>query len=340
MPRGSQSLLPSLHRPDKVYAMEFKDYYEILGVKPDADTKAIKTAYRRLARKYHPDVSTEHNAENRFKEVSEAYEVLGDAGKRAEYDQLRQYGRQGQQFTPPPGWEGGSDGFSFGGGDYSEFFEAIFGGGFKRKARSSRGFTSSEDMFSTRGQDVELELPIFLEDTLKDAPRSVEYNLPHYGEQGRLEDIRKNLKVRIPRGVADGERIRLKGQGGPGYGDGPAGDLYLRIRLVPHPLFDVSGQDLTITLPVTPWEAALGAKVNVPTLDGRITLNVAPDSQSGQRLRVKGKGLPKRGKDSGRGDLYVILKVVMPDKSSEQSIKLWRQLAQSAGFDPRANLES
>ncbi|MFM1895431.1 MAG: hypothetical protein RLZZ385_505 [Pseudomonadota bacterium] len=320
--------------------MEFKDYYEILGVDPTADKKAIKTAYRRLARKFHPDVSTEHDAEKRFKEVSEAYEVLGDDAKRAEYDQLRTYGRKGESFTPPPGWQGSTGGFGFQGGDFSDFFEAMFGGGFKQSGRSSRGFTSSEDMFSTRGQDVELDMPIFLEDTLKGETRTIEYKLPHYGEQGRLEDILKSLKVRIPKGVLDGERIRLNGQGGPGYGDGPAGDLYLRIKLVPHPLFDVTGRDLNITLPVAPWEAALGAKVTVPTLEGKISLTIAPDSQTGQRLRVKGKGLPGRSGSAAPGDLFVILKVVMPERSDEQSRRLWQQLAQSSSFDPRSSLNS
>jgi curved DNA-binding protein len=315
--------------------MEFKDYYDILGVKPDDDKQAIKKAYRRLARKYHPDVSSEHDAEKKFKEVSEAYEVLGDDSKRSEYDQLRRYGRKGESFTPPPGWEGFSgDGTSYD-GDFSEFFANIFGGGFGANRRSSRGFTSSEDYFSTRGQDVEIDLPIFLEDTLKEEAKTIEYRLPHYGESGRLEDIKKTLKVKIPRGVQDGERIRLKGQGGPGYGDGAAGDLYLRIKLVPHPLFDVLGSDLQLTLPVTPWEAALGASVKVPTLSGRINLTIKPDSQSGTRLRVKGKGLP--GKDRP-GDLYVILKVVMPDKADARSRQLWQDLADHADFDPRKKL--
>lgn len=322
--------------------MEFKDYYDILGVKPDDDKQTIKKAYRRLARKYHPDVSSEHDAEKRFKEVSEAYEVLGDDTKRAEYDQLRRYGRKGQNFEPPPGWEGfGGAGTGTGQGtyqgDFSEFFENIFGGGFAGAGRSSRGFTGSEDFYSTRGQDVEIEMPVFLEDTLKDEAKTIEYRLPHYGDSGRLEDIRKTLKVKIPKGVTDGERIRLKGQGAPGFGDGPAGDLYLKIKLVPHPLYDVAGKDLMLTLPVTPWEAALGANVTVPTLSGKINLAIKPDSQSGTRLRVRGKGLP--GKDAP-GDLYVILKVVMPARTDEQARKHWQALAEHADFDPREKLES
>lgn len=314
--------------------MEFKDYYAILGVAPDADLKAIKTAYRRLARQYHPDVSRADDAERKFKEVAEAYEVLGSAEKRAEYDRIREHGQAGQTFTPPPGWQA-QGGFDIGGDGFSDFFESLFGGGSRRGGRPGAGFANSEDFHSVRGQDLEVDLPLFLEDTLQDSPRSLEVALPHYGPQGRLPDVRKQLKVRIPKGVADGERIRLKGQGGPGFGKGPAGDLYLRIRLVPHPLFDVSGHDLTLTLPVAPWEAALGAKVNVPTLDGRIQLSIAPASQTGQRLRVKGRGLPTR---DGRGDLFVILKVVMPDRDTPATRALWSQLAEQAAFDPRATL--
>lgn len=318
--------------------MEFKDYYDILGVKPDDDKPTIKKAYRRLARKYHPDVSTEHDAEKQFKEVSEAYEVLGDDAKRAEYDQLRRYGRKGESFTPPPGWQGfsGASGAGYQ-GDFSEFFDSIFGGGFSGSRRGGRDNTGSEDFYSTRGQDVEIDMPVFLEDTLKDETRTIEYRLPHYSESGRVEEVKKTLRVKIPKGVADGERIRLRGQGGPGFGDGPAGDLYLRIRLVPHPLFDVVGHDLTLTLPVTPWEAALGATVTVPTLSGKINLTIRPDSQTGTRLRLRGKGLP--GKD-GDGDLYVILKVVMPEQSDQRARELWQQLASQVDFDPRKNLGS
>ena len=314
--------------------MEFKDYYDILGVKPDDDKQTIKKAYRRLARKFHPDVSSEHDAEKKFKEVSEAYEVLGDDDKRAEYDQLRRYGRKGESFTPPPGWQGFRGGDSGSQGDFSDFFENIFGGGFSG-SRSNRGFTGSEDFYSTRGQDVEIDMPVFLEDTLKDEAKTIEYRLPHYGSSGRLEDIKKTLRVKIPKGVIDGERIRLKGQGGPGFGDGPAGDLYLKIKLVPHPLFDVAGHDLTLTLPVTPWEAALGANVTIPTLTGKISLNIKPDSQTGTRMRVKGKGLP--GKDH-QGDLYVVLKVTMPETSDDKARALWKELASVADFDPRSRL--
>lgn len=317
--------------------MEFKDYYSILGVDPEADVKAVKTAYRRLARKYHPDVSSESDAESRFKEIAEAYEVLSDEKKRAEYDQLRQYGRGGR-FEPPPGWQGqrGAGGASAAGMDFSDFFSSIFGGRFDGGGAEARGQHSSEDFFSTRGRDLETEMPVFLEDTLQEQTKTIDYALPRYDEHGRVEETRKTLKVKIPAGVSDGERIRLKGQGAPGFGKGSPGDLYLRIRLVPHPLFDVLGRDLSITVPVAPWEAALGTRINIPTLDGRIQVTVAAGSQSGQRLRIRGKGL-RRG--DRQGDLYAVLKVVMPDTISEEEKRLWQQMADSTDFDPRSNWE-
>ncbi|CAD5107021.1 curved DNA-binding protein [Zestomonas carbonaria] len=308
--------------------MEFKDYYAALGVAPDADEKAIKTAYRRLARKYHPDVSKEADAEDKFKEVAEAYEVLGDAQKRAEYDELRRYGgRQGQSFEPPPGWHSAAGGFDDPHGrheDFSDFFESLFG------AARSRGQPRSH-----RGRDLEVELPIFLEESQSGEAKQVSFSLPQFDAAGRrIGDAQKTLNVKIPRGVVDGERIRLKGQGGPGINGGAAGDLYLVIRLVPHPLFDVDGRDLIVTVPVAPWEAALGAKVEVPTLGGRIHLSIPANSQTGQRLRIKGKGLAD--KQDGHGDLYALLKVVMPPRSDEDARELWRQLADRAGFDPRS----
>ncbi len=307
--------------------MEFKDYYKILGVEPDAETKDIKTAYRRLARKYHPDLNPGEEAEANFKEVAEAWEVLRDDTRRAEYDELRRYGgRRPSDFEPPPGWQssGGGEYHHFS-GDFSDFFNSVFGSGFEQAARGA----------PLRGNDVEIEMPIFLEETLKDTEKPVVYNLPVV-ENGQVRQQRKSLKVTIPAGVVDGERIRLKGQGAPGPGGGPAGDLYLHIRLVPHPLFDVEGRNLAITIPVAPWEAALGAKVQVPTLAGRINLTIAPGSQSGQRLRVRGKGLVGRG---GQGDLIAVLKVVMPPSPDEGTRALWRELAERADFDPRSEWE-
>ncbi|WKN22255.1 curved DNA-binding protein [Azotobacter vinelandii] len=307
--------------------MEFKDYYAILGVEPGADAKTIKTAYRRLARKYHPDMNKEAGAENRFKEVAEAYEVLGNAEKRAEYDRVRQYGHAGEQFEMPPGWqraEGLSGTHEHFGGDFSDFFESIFG------ARPGAGHHARPPR---RGRDVELEMPLFLEETLAEQRKPLDYAVPGFDEHGRRIDRPKSLHVRIPAGVADGERIRLKGQGAPGIDGGPNGDLYLIIRLVPHPIFDVDGRDLILTVPLAPWEAALGARIEVPTLSGRINLSIPPNSQSGQRLRIRGKGLKGR---QGEGDLYAVLKVVMPSQSDERARQLWAELRDAAGFDPRS----
>lgn len=308
--------------------MEFKDYYKVLGVDADADDKAIKAAYRKLARKYHPDVSAEEDAEDRFKDVSEAYEVLRDKDKRAEYDLLRQHGGGGG-FEPPPGWQSGAAGSGEFEGGFSDFFEEIFG---SAGHGSRQGY--SRQQFVHRGEDIELVLAIFLEDAYRGDSRVINYMVPGFDGQGRLVRQERTLKVKIPAGVIEGERIRLKGQGAPGIGDAPDGDLYLQIKFAPHPLYLVEGATLTITVPVAPWEAALGCKLAVPTLDGSINMTVPPDSQNGKRMRVRGKGL---GKGDKRGDLYVVLRVTMADKSGEQEQALWRQLAEASGFDPRAN---
>lgn len=309
--------------------MDFKDYYAALGVAPDADDKTIKTTYRKLARKYHPDVSKEPDAEEKFKEVAEAYDVLKDPQKRAEYDELRRYGQAGQRFEAPPGWQP-SGGFTNQSsqfeGDFSEFFESVFGG------RAAGG--GQRQPQARRGRDVEMELPVFLEEVQGGQTKPVEYSITTHDEFGRPQvPQRKSLNVKIPTGVADGERIRLKGQGGSGIAGGPSGDLYLIIRLVPHPIFDVEGHNLMVTVPLAPWEAALGARVEVPTLDGRINLSVPPDSQTGQRLRIKGKGLAAK---QGSGDLYAVLKIVMPPTSTEAARELWAELAKEVSFDPRS----
>ena len=313
--------------------MEFKEYYKILGVEADADKPAIKKAYRFLARKYHPDVSAVDSAEEQFKEVQEAYEVLGNEARREEYDQLLKYRRADKNFEPPPNWQGrNSGGFEFkNAGDYSDFFANIFGQNYRGGAAGASS-PGNHGHFSTKGQDIETELSIFLEDIFSEGSKSINFNLPKYTETGQVEHIKKTLKVKIPKGVVDGERIRLKGQGGAGRGGGHAGDLYLKIRLAPHPLFHATGHDLSINLPITPWEAALGAKITTPTLNGKITLSIDKGSQSGKKLRVKGKGLPTK---TGNGDLYIILSVVMPRNSSEAADKLWLQLAEELEFNPR-----
>ena len=312
--------------------MEFKDYYKILGVNVDADANEIKTAYRKLAREYHPDMNPDKGAAEKFKEIAEAYKVLKDPGRRAKFDDLRKYGRQSTSgFEPPPGWQ-----TSHGGGfqdasqfdeQFSDFFNSIFGGGFHQSS-----FTNQAQYRQSRGQDVETEIAIFLEETLHQQVKTVEYQLP-VSDGRKVHNIKKQLNVKIPQGVMDGERIRLKGQGKPGYGGGEAGDLYLHIRVVPHPLFDVKGHDLILTLPVAPWEAALGAKITVPTLDGSINLTISANSQSGKKLRIKGKGLKRKGVT---GDLYAIIKVIMPPTSNYKANQLWRELSQIDAFDPRA----
>jgi curved DNA-binding protein len=309
--------------------MDFKDYYKILGVEPTADDKAIKTAYRKLARKYHPDVSKEKDAEAKFKDASEAYEALKSADKRAEYDELRKYGQHGQPFQGPPGWQS-RGGYSGGEdqGDFSDFFSSIFGArgdGFSGGQRRSTG---------RKGQDVEMQLSVSLEETLSTESKQISFQVPQYDASGRhVSNTVKSLNVKIPSGVTDGERIRLKGQGAPGIGGGANGDLYLIVKFAPHPKFEVEGENLVITVPVAPWELALGTEVAVPTLTGKINLKVPAGSQNGQRMRAKGHGLMNKG--GQRGYLFIQLKVVMPKEASEEVLGLWKALADSAAFDPR-----
>ncbi|QMI04809.1 curved DNA-binding protein [Citrobacter sp. RHB25-C09] len=300
--------------------MELKDYYAIMGVKPTDDLKTIKTAYRRLARKYHPDVSKESDAEARFKEIAEAWEVLSDKQRRAEYDQLWQH-RNDPEFNRAFHQ---SEGQSYNAEDFDDIFSSIFG----QHARQSR------QRHASRGHDIEIEVAVFLEETLEEHSRTISYNLPVYNAFGMLErEIPKTLNVKIPVGVGNGQRIRLKGQGTPGENGGPNGDLWLVIHIAPHPLFDVINQDLEIVVPVAPWEAALGAKIPVPTLKERILVTIPPGAQAGQRLRVKGKGLVSKKQT---GDLYVVIKIVMPPKPDDATAALWTQLAEAQpGFDPR-----
>lgn len=314
--------------------MEFKDYYAVMGLEPTASLKEIKTAYRKLARKYHPDVSDEPDAESKFKEVAEAYEVLKDAERRAEYDELRLHRddpRFGQQQAA---YQSGGQQWhsSAGGGDFSDFFESFFA-----NRGASTHHASHRASHGVRGQDLEMELPLFLEETLAEQTRSISYKIPTIDASGFPgADTTKTLKVKIPAGVGDGERIRLKGQGAPGFAGGANGDLFLIIRLAPHPLFDIEGHNLQIVVPLAPWEAALGASVEVPTLTGKINLTIPAGSQSGQRLRIKGKGLVSK---KATGDLYAILKVVMPPKPDEKTRALWQQLSEQAAFNPRTGWE-
>lgn len=327
--------------------MEFKDYYDILGVDADAEPAAIKRAYRKLARQYHPDVSTAPDAEQRFKEVSEAYKVLKDPEKRAEYDQLRRYGARSADggFQPPPDWEA-AGGFehAFSGADaqeFSDFFEAIFGrgsAGFGRAGTGQRrsGARGRSGGFGLRGEDLHHRLAIFLEEAYRGVEKSITLRVPEVDDQGRVVHRERTLSVKIPAGVVAGQKIRLRGQGGPGIGGGEPGDLYLEIAIAPHPHYKVEGKDIYSELPIAPWEAALGATVPVKTLGGSLNLKIPKGAQAGQKLRLKGRGLP--GKPAG--DHYVVLRVVMPRKLSPRARELFAELEQEAAFDPRSEQES
>ena len=311
--------------------MEFKDYYKILGVKPDADLKQIKIAYRKLAKTYHPDVSDHDDAEAKFKEISEAYRVLKSAEKRSEYDEIRRYNIDGQTFRAPPGWQASAaNQQSVNPDDFSDFFSSIFGENYEHF--SAENLHTGQQQYhrrrqspQQRGQDIQTDMPVFLEETLQDELKSISYH---------LAGVDKKLKVKIPAGVMDGEIIRLKGQGAPGYGGGQNGDLYIRIKLIPHPLFDVEGHNLVITLPLAPWEAALGTRVELPTLGGKVKLSIPANSQNGQRLRVKGKGM--MDKAGVAGDLFAVIKIVVPAKWDESERQHLQKLAQHSTFDPRA----
>jgi len=315
--------------------MEFKDYYATLGVERDAGADDIKRAYRKLARKYHPDVSKEPDAEARFKDVSEAYEALHDPEKRAAYDDVGRRYQRGQEFQPPPGWESGFEfsGRDAGAGadtDFSDFFETLFG----RHAQGARGPRAPAQ---AAGGDHHAKVVIELEDAYRGARRTIALRMPVVDAQGGLTMQERQLDVAIPKGVREGQHLRLAGQGGPGFGGGPAGDLYLEIAFAPHPHFRVDGRDVYLDLPVAPWEAALGAMVTAPIPDGSVQLTIPPGSSSGRKLRLKGKGLP----GDPPGDLYAVLAIAVPPAETPAAREAYAALARSVpGFDPRHALES
>jgi curved DNA-binding protein len=314
--------------------MKYKDYYATLGVPRDAAADDIKKSYRKLARKYHPDVSKERDAEERFKEVQVAYDTLSDPEKRAAYDQLGQH-RPGEDFRPPPGWErqfrfeqGNLDDF-----DLADLFEHFGGGGFRSQG-ARRGGTGG---FAMPGQDYEVTAHLTLEELHRGAEVSLDVAAPERTPRGTIQRAPRTVRIRVPKGATDGERLRVAGRGGPGVGSGPAGDLYLNIALRPHPRYRTSGHDLYLELPVTPWEAVLGAEIEVPTLDGRVKVAVRPGSRAGQKLRLAGKGLPKPRE--GHGDLYCVLQVVTPAVLSDRERQLYEELGRLSGFNPRGHLE-
>ncbi len=303
-----------------------------MGVGCDAGADEIKRAYRKLARKYHPDVSKEPDAEVRFKEVGEAYEVLKDPEKRAAYNQLGANWKAGQDFRPPPDW---NDGFEFSGGGYtggdasafSDFFESLFG-------REFTGKPGAGGHFQARGQDHHAKVLIDLEDAYHGATRSLTLQTPELDAKGHVRMHQRTLNVRIPKGIKQGQRIRLSGQGSAGTGKGAAGDLYLEVGFRPHPFYRAEGRDIYLDLPVAPWEAALGATVKAPTPGGTVDLKVPAGSSSGRKLRLKGRGIP--GNPSG--DLYVVLRIALPPARDERSKALYRNMERELAFNPRAGL--
>lgn len=310
--------------------MEYKDYYKIMGVGRDATQDDIKRAYRKLARKYHPDVSKEADAELKFKDLNEANEVLKDPEKRAAYDQLGSNWNAQQGFKPPPDWGAGfefrgSPGGGAGRGDFSDFFESLFG---QMGGGGSRGF-------HMQGEDHHAKILIDLQDSYHGASRSISLQVPEVTPNGHVVTRNRTLKVAIPKGIRQGQQIRLTGQGAKGQGSGRAGDLYLEVEFKPHRFYRVDGADVQIELPVTPWEAALGAKVKVPTPSGTIDLTIPPNSQAGKKLRLKGRGLPSRP----AGDLYVVLQLVLPSANDANAREIYQRMKEEVDFNPRATME-
>ena len=310
--------------------MKFTDYYKVLGVSRDASKAEIKSAYRKLARKFHPDVSKEVDSETKFKEIGEAYEVLKDTEKRAAYDQLGHNWKQGQDFRPPPDWDAGfefSEGPRGDGSAYSDFFESIFG-------RGQSGFRSRDREFHGRGQDHHARVLIELEDAYTGATREITLHAPEIDANGRVYTRERSLKVKIPKGVREGQHIRLAGQGMPGSGGAASGDLYLQIGFHSHNLYQVDGRDVYLELPVTPWEAALGATLKLPTPAGLVNLTIPAGSQSGRKMRLKGRGIP----GSSAGDMFVTFRVVLPEAKTDSARQLYQQMQEQLDFNPRKNL--
>ena len=317
-------------------AVQFRDYYETLGVSKTASEDEIRSAFRKLARKYHPDVAKDKKtAEEKFKQINEAYEVLSDPEKRRKYDQLGEHWNQPGGFQPPPQWGGGHPGgfrssedggveFEFGGTGFSDFFEAFFGGG---RGRSAFGGFGQRDAMAERGHDVEADIMVTLEEALHGSTRQV--SLRRAGSKKT-----ETYQVKIPRGVREGQRIRLAGQGEAGERGGKSGDLFLRVRLARHPDFSVEGSDLVHEVKIAPWQAVLGDQLIVPTLEGNARLKLSPGTQGGQRFRLRERGLA--GVSGQRGDLYVVVQIALPKKLTEREREIWEQLARLHGSEKSA----
>jgi curved DNA-binding protein len=306
--------------------LEFKDYYKVMGVARDATDAQIKQAYRKLARKYHPDVSKEKDAEARFKDVGEAYEVLRNPEKRAAYDQLGKGPASGQDFRPPPDFGSGFEfsGAGAGNADYSDFFESLFGAQGRTRSGAARG----------RGEDHHAKVLLDLDASLQGGARPFTLRVPEIDAEGRLVSKERNLNVQVPKGIMAGQHIRLAGQGAPGPGDTAAGDLFIEVEFQPHQFYRVDGRDLYLDLPVAPWEAALGATVKTPTPTGSVDLKIPAGSRAGSKLRLKGRGIPA----SPAGDFYVVLQISLPPATSDAAKQAYTALAQALPFNPRATL--
>ena len=313
--------------------MEYQDYYKTMGVNRDATAKEIKRAYQKLARKYHPDISKEPDAEARFKAVGEAHAVLKDPEKRAAYDQLGANWKAGQDFTAPPGWDAGFEfrGSEFRGADQfaaSDFFDSLFG-----SAHWEQQGRSGNRVFN-RGEDHHAKILIDLEDAWSGASRQITLRVPEIDASGRLKMKERTIDVRIPKGVKQGQHIRLAGLGAPGAEKGKPGDLYLEIEFKPHPWYRADGHDLYVDLPVAPWEAALGARVKLPTPGGTVDLKIPAGSSSGARLRLKGRGIP----GGVAGDLYAVLQVALPDANTDEAKAFYEKMQKELEFNPRSHL--
>ncbi len=335
--------------------MEYKDYYKIMGVERSATQDEIKRAYRKLARKYHPDVSKEADAEKRFKEVGEANEVLKDPEKRAAYDQLGANWQAGQDFNAPPDWDAG---FEFGGGGftgggtggaqyqnfsetdasaYSDFFESLFGQRFQQAGTRSQG-SQQQGGFQSAGSDHHAKILIDLEDAMQGTTRSISLRVPEVDAAGHVVTKERVLKITIPKGIKQGQHIRLSGQGNSGIAQGKAGDLYLEIEFNPHSIYRVEGRDVYLNLPVSPWEAALGASVKAPTPGGAVDLKIKPNSVNGSKMRLKGRGIPASSNNNSAGDLYVILQIALPPASTDSEKAAYEKMQQSFHFNPREKM--
>ena len=310
--------------------MDFKDYYDIMGLERGASQDEIKRAYRKLSRKYHPDVSKQADAEARFKELGEAYAVLKDPEKRAAYDELGANWKAGQDFQPPPDWDAG---FEFTGGGnssaHSDFFESLFGHGFG-SAQADR----NQAGFHARGEDHHAKVLIDLEDAYRGTTCDLTLRTPELDSGGHVTTKQRTLNVKIPKGVKQGQRIRLAGQGSPGLGKGQAGDLYLEIEFKPHKLFKIEGRDLHLDLPVSPWEAALGATVKAPTPEGPVDLKIPQGTTSGRKLRLRKRGIP----GTPPGDLYATLQITLPAADNDAAKELYRKMEKELAYNPRSEL--